>query len=93
MATSKKINTSKLTLGPKKEIKKTPPTGAKADAVASNIHAPEASNGAQEKNVRFTLDIPESLHETLKMRVISKKKGSLKNYMIELCYADIKSNP
>jgi hypothetical protein len=93
MATSKKINASKLSLGPKKPVKKTPATGEKADAAASNIHDTPTNGQPGEKNVRFTLDIPESLHETLKMRVISKKKGSLKNYMIELCYADIKANP
>ncbi|MEO1517205.1 MAG: hypothetical protein AAFV95_19425 [Bacteroidota bacterium] len=93
---AKKIDLSKLELGPKKSIKKPSPPDVE-DAVRK-IHAsesiPTASTAAPESTApertrRVTLDIPVSLHKKIKVRVFDMDT-SMKKYFLELAQLDLK---
>ncbi len=46
----------------------------------------------KEKNVRVTVDMPESLHESLKYRIIKEKK-SIREFIILLIQKELEENP
>ena len=100
MATPKKFDTSKLTLGVKKEINKEPlekSVNNLVDAAVEQIHnnKPEYKTEplkqvVQENTKRTTLDIPESLHKRFKYRALDKGL-TIKDYFLELGMKDLES--
>ncbi|MEM9921323.1 MAG: hypothetical protein AAF990_24695 [Bacteroidota bacterium] len=93
---AKKIDLSKLELGPKKSLKK--PSQTNIEEAVRKIHepaptaqqpAPKLPSTEVERTRRVTLDIPVSLHKKIKARVFDMDT-SMKKYFLELAKMDLK---
>lgn len=93
-----KIDASKL-LPKKVAIAKNPPSLSpeKIEQAVNKIHdngkqpAAETPADSKEELVRFTLDIPKSMHREMKGHVLDIDK-SLKEYILALVAEDLKKN-
>lgn len=87
MATTKKLDTSKLTLGTKKDVVKNQTINI--ESAIDQIHSSEINNKpVAEATKRTTLDIPESLHKKIKRKLIDKDQ-TIKDYFLELASKDL----
>lgn len=86
MANSKKSDTSKLTLGTKKEVLKN--ESANIEPAISQIHNPVSEKPVAESTKRTTVDIPESLHKKIKKKLVDKDQ-TIKDYFLELAAKDL----
>ena len=86
MANSKKLDTSKLTLGTKKEVLKN--EYVNIEPAINQIHNPVADKPVPEITRRTTVDIPESLHKKIKKKLVDKDQ-TIKDYFLELAAKDL----
>lgn len=96
MATTKKIDPNKLTLGLKKGvIKEVIDNPGNIETAIQQIHdvptsdkKKETALASEEPTRRTTIDIPESMHKQIKRRLVDKDT-TMKGYVLELVKKDL----
>ena len=87
MAKQRKGLKSTLNLGEKVSIGKKPVT-KDIDKIAKKL-VDENPSEVKEKNVRLSVDVPETMYKAIKMKVFTEGK-TVRKYMIDLINNDLK---